>query len=208
MNFLFPAFICISKLREGGTGFLPSIATVGVAIGIGSGFQMYCHPIKIKCAYYIPSKLDCLSIEMYELQLHLFLLHILGCQTVSKNPLASYLSRKDHFQVTQFLEVMTNEQLIEVGLGLGLLYIHLKRMHTLLHDMVDAWLNEEDSVTEKSGPPSWTSLMTVLEEVGMRGIAVKIRSMYIIYSYIIKLHEIRTKQTKVPNFFSKHSFGE
>ena len=45
----------------------------------------------------------------------------------------------------------------------------------LLGDMIQAWLNGDDDVTTRSGPPSWSSLATALERTGHTAIASKVR---------------------------------
>ena len=74
--------------------------------------------------------------------------------------------------IIRFLRDLDYDQLIGVGLELGLNYIKLKGMKALPGDIVAAWLREEDNVTVTSGFPS---LVTALEAVGQKGIASKIR---------------------------------
>ena len=85
------------------------------------------------------------------------------------------LSIDDHYMVSGHLADLDNEDLITLGGALGLRYPKLKRMHYLLGDMVAAWLNEEDNVLRASGPPSWTSLVQALEDMGQPGIASRIQ---------------------------------
>ena len=50
---------------------------------------------------------------------------------------------------------------------MGLKYPHLKRMTDHMNEMVAAWLNCEDNVTA----PSWASLISALDEIGLQGTA-------------------------------------
>ena len=45
-------------------------------------------------------------------------------------------------------------------------------------DMVDAWLRKEDDVYEKSGAPTWMSLIAALKKIGQNGIAQDIEKIY------------------------------
>ena len=77
----------------------------------------------------------------------------------------------DHNTVSRLLDNLTSEDLIVLGTELGLKYPHLKRMTSLLGDMVAAWLNGEDNVLTCSGPPSRASLSAALRSIGKAGIA-------------------------------------
>ena len=82
-----------------------------------------------------------------------------------------------HFEVTQSLKDLSNDELIELGTALGLPFSKLKRYsaESLCDDMVHAWLRKDDDVLEKSGEPSWESLATALEAIGIKGTAENIR---------------------------------
>ena len=82
---------------------------------------------------------------------------------------------EDHFEVTEFLRKLDKNDLIRLGGALGLSYSKLKEMERLREDMVAAWLNEEDFVSEKSGEPSWKSLKEALKKIGQTGLADNIR---------------------------------
>ena len=86
------------------------------------------------------------------------------------------LTRADHAKIKKFLRVLTNEELRNVGLELGLSYNHLEKMgHDCLNELVHCWLNKDDDVMETSGAPSWKSLAKALEEAGFTGVASNIR---------------------------------
>ena len=82
------------------------------------------------------------------------------------------LTKADHSKVTRFLTDLTNEQLVDLGAELGLWYPHLQRMKTLPGDMVAAWLQMEDNITQS---PSWNTLAAALEAIHQKGIASTIR---------------------------------
>ena len=84
------------------------------------------------------------------------------------------LTVDDLFEVTQYLGTLLPEDLIRLGLALGLQYNNLKMMNPLREDMVSAWLNQQDNVMKKSGKPTWKSLMKALETIGHGGLAQKI----------------------------------
>ena len=103
------------------------------------------------------------------------------------------------------------QELVNVGLRLGLRYPTLKKMSSefLLNDMVHAWLMKDDDVTEGSGEPSWKSLSKTLEDCGHSGIAAKIKGKgiitldcyYVHFSMqrIIKFNEICQKVAQILN---------
>ena len=80
----------------------------------------------------------------------------------------------DLFEVTQYLKTLLPEDLIQLGLALGLHYSDLKMMNPLREDMVSAWLNQKDNVMKKSGKPTLASLMKALGTIGHGGLAQKI----------------------------------
>ena len=47
-------------------------------------------------------------------------------------------------------------------------------MGNTLEEMVAAWLNRTDDVLQRSGEPTWETLVTALEKVGHNGIAADI----------------------------------
>ena len=79
-----------------------------------------------------------------------------------------------HRDVNRYLYDLDNEQIVSVGLALGLNYAKLKRMRSLPGDMVAAWLRREDSVLEV-GDPMWKVLWVALKDVGQTGLALKIQ---------------------------------
>ena len=78
---------------------------------------------------------------------------------------------KHHRDVNRYLNDLDNEQIVQVGLALGLNYAKLKRMRMLPADMVAAWLRKEDDVIEV-GEPTWKVLCKALKDIGQTGLAV------------------------------------
>ena len=66
-----------------------------------------------------------------------------------------------------------DREVIKLGVHLRLSYIKLEDMKK--KNVIAVWLREDDNVTTRSGPPSWTSLATALERVGHTAIASKVR---------------------------------
>ena len=85
---------------------------------------------------------------------------------------------KHHFEVSRYLMDLDNEQIVQVGLALGMNYAKLKRMRSLPDDMVAAWLRREDDVLEVSGVPTWKVLSEALKDTGQTGLAMKIQQKY------------------------------
>ena len=82
---------------------------------------------------------------------------------------------KHHFEINRHLMDLDNEQIVQVGLALGMNYAKLKRMRSLPGDMVAAWLRREDDVLEVSGVPTWKVLSEALKDTGQTGLAMKIQ---------------------------------
>lgn len=82
-----------------------------------------------------------------------------------------------HIGAKAFLKRLTNADIINVGLELGLRYHHLKNMKedVLLDEILSCWLREDDNVRETSGTPSWESLAKALEGAGFNGVAREVR---------------------------------
>lgn len=93
------------------------------------------------------------------------------------NPLPA-LMKSDHPRIVSFLRgQLTKKELIDVGVTLGLDYIHLANMNpdSLHQDMVHSWLRKDDNVLKESGPPTWGSLVKALEQNGLKGVAATIK---------------------------------
>ena len=78
------------------------------------------------------------------------------------------LTISDLFEVKKQLRNLGKQDIINLGLALGLLYPHLDIMDNKLNDMVSAWLNREDNV---KFPPSWAVLIQALRDISHTGIA-------------------------------------
>ena len=86
-----------------------------------------------------------------------------------------HVGMKDHYDISHCLNDLDNQQLVQVGLALGMNYAKLKRMQGLPGDMVAAWLRREDDVLGVSGVPTWKALSEALKDVGQTGLAIKIQ---------------------------------
>ena len=84
---------------------------------------------------------------------------------------------KAHSQIIPLLTPLKNEELVTIGLILGLRYPRLKKMSSdcLLNDMVHAWLRRDDDVIEGSGEPTLESLINALQACGHTGVVADIR---------------------------------
>ena len=82
---------------------------------------------------------------------------------------------RDHYRVSSVLMDLDNQQIIQVGLALGMNYAKLRRMSSLPGDMVAAWLRREDDVLQVSGAPTWKTLSEALKDTGQTGLSMKIR---------------------------------
>lgn len=77
----------------------------------------------------------------------------------------------DHFEITPYLESLSEEIVVQLGGVLGLSYNKFQKMKTYPDDMVAAWLRREDGVLTKSGEPSWRMLVKALRTIHQEGIA-------------------------------------
>ena len=82
---------------------------------------------------------------------------------------------KYHYEISRCLDDLDNQQLVQVGLALGMNYAKLKQMCSLPGDMVAAWLRREDDVLQVSGVPTWKALSEALKSVGQTGLSMKIQ---------------------------------
>ena len=85
---------------------------------------------------------------------------------------------KHHYEISRYLMDLDDQQIVQVGLALGMNYAKLKRMRSLPGDMVAAWLRREDDVLEVSGAPTWKVLSEALKDVGQTGLAMKIQQQH------------------------------
>ncbi len=97
--------------------------------------------------------------------------------TISAGDPLPVLTSSDHPRIVNFLQELTNKELIDVCVALGLDYIRLANTNTdsLRQDMVHSWLRRDDNVLTESGPPTWGSLVRALELKGFNGVAATIR---------------------------------
>ena len=79
------------------------------------------------------------------------------------------------FEITQYLNDLSNEQLINLGGALGLGFPTLQRMKDLPSEMVAAWLLRQENVLERSGEPTYERLAKALAKIGQNGLAKDVR---------------------------------
>ena len=79
--------------------------------------------------------------------------------------------------VCKCLEGLQRDDIIGLGLSLGLYYPTLVKMQLLPHDMVHAWLMKTDGVTET---PSTETLIRALESQNHVGIVDRVKASFII----------------------------
>ena len=79
------------------------------------------------------------------------------------------------FEITQYLNDLNNEQLVNLGGALGLHFPTLQRMKDLPNDMVAAWLLRQEDVLKTSGEPTYERLAKALGEIGQNGLAKDVR---------------------------------
>ena len=83
---------------------------------------------------------------------------------------------KDLYEVSTYLKDLSPQQICELGLALGLQYPNLQKMNNILHDMIAAWLRQEDMATQN--PLTWLTLVSALKSIGQTGIALQVKSNY------------------------------
>ena len=100
------------------------------------------------------------------------------CYVCYNLPSRTHAAIDDVLEVTNYLLDLTQTDIHNLGLTLGLDYHHLKHMassETFRDDMIAAWLQKEDQVTKK-GIPTWETLVKALRDrrVNQTGVADKI----------------------------------
>ena len=89
------------------------------------------------------------------------------------------IGMRHHYEISSYLLDLDDQQIVQVGLALGMNYAKLKRMRSLPGDMVAAWLRREDDVLEVSGVPTWKVLAEALKDNGQTGLAMKIQQKHL-----------------------------
>ena len=79
-------------------------------------------------------------------------------------------------EANHYLKELNTAKLYELGGELGLNITALRRIPTeeLPLQLCEQWLREDHDVRPTSGPPTWSSLVKALKEVGANGVARKI----------------------------------
>ena len=100
------------------------------------------------------------------------------CLKVQHAFLLLYPVNKDFHTICQCLKDVDKDDIIEVGLSLGLYYPRLNGMLRSPHDMISAWLQQKDNVIGKTGEPTAQKLIQALKEVQLTGIADDVESKF------------------------------
>ena len=84
----------------------------------------------------------------------------------------------DHSTIVSYLAGLTKQNIVDVGVQLGLDFTKLTDLNgsEIKNEMIRMWLNQQDYVSQKSGIPTWRSLIMALEKNGFNGNADKIKS--------------------------------
>ena len=85
---------------------------------------------------------------------------------------------KQQPKVLRFLKELGTHELLELGGELGLDPIQLETIapQDLARKLSIGWIQEQHNVKEKSGRPTWRSLIETLRKVGANGIADRIEN--------------------------------
>ena len=89
------------------------------------------------------------------------------------------VEQKDLHTVCKCLESLQRDEIIGLGLSLGLYYASLVKMKTMPKDMIHAWLLQVDNVTQQSGVPTTDTLIKALESRNLSGPANLVKSSFI-----------------------------
>ena len=87
----------------------------------------------------------------------------------------THTEHRDHFEVRKYLKDLETEQLLQLGLALGLQYPTLKDMKNMPDDLIHSWLLRQQEVIKQSGEPTYKSLATALDEIEQTGLAQDVR---------------------------------
>ena len=85
-----------------------------------------------------------------------------------------HLGFDDMHEATSYLYDLNKNQIYQLGLSLGLNARTLMETRDVapqsryLSDMLAAWFRKQDKVSDKSGPPTWRSLVKALRSKSVR----------------------------------------
>ena len=91
-----------------------------------------------------------------------------------------FVESSEKWKVSEYLQDIGEEELLELGQTLGLDRMHLKRSSgkELIGDLVTYWIRRDYRVMEESGPPTWRSLAKAMLKVNLTGKSMDIQSRY------------------------------
>ena len=92
-----------------------------------------------------------------------------------------HTGESDVFEICGYLHGLDKRSIFSLGLCLGLNYAKVEDMlqsPTYREDIIAAWIQRQDQVLQKSGVPTWHTLVKALKnpQVGQGGIASDISS--------------------------------
>ena len=87
-----------------------------------------------------------------------------------------HIGESDIFEICGYLHGLDKRSIFSLGLCLGLNYAKVEDMlqsPTYQEDIIAAWIQRQDQVLQKSGAPTWQTLVKALKnpQVGQGGIA-------------------------------------
>ena len=86
-------------------------------------------------------------------------------------------AESDIIEISKYLNQLNRTHFFTLGMCLGLRHSSLKdMMHSEMYktDVIAAWIRREGDVDQKTGAPTWSSLVKALMDVGQKGIAQNI----------------------------------
>ena len=92
-----------------------------------------------------------------------------------------HIAESDIFEISGYLHKLDRTNFFRLGLCLGLRHSSIEDMkhsETYREDIIAAWLRRQDDVDQKTGIPTWRTLVKALEnpQIGQVGIARTISS--------------------------------
>lgn len=93
---------------------------------------------------------------------------------VTGAPASTLLTREHHAMIVSYLTDLSKQEVVNVGVKLGLSYTSLDASSNFPDDMVTRWLRKDCNVLQV-GKPSWDILISALQSCDHNGIASSIR---------------------------------
>ena len=95
-------------------------------------------------------------------------------------PILLYIVRKDAFSIQSYLGELQNQELMHVGISLGLAFTELNHVASdrILAVIANKWLKMDDCVTDTTGIPTLKNLVKALRDNGHTEVAVSIEERF------------------------------